>query len=77
MLVITRRSGESFMIGSNIEVIISDVSRDSVRISIDAPKEIPILRKELIEATNTNRQACRIIESSTLIALKNNMTSNK
>ena len=48
MLVLTRRSGESFFIGDNIEIKVSDISGDKVRISIDAPREISVLRSELL-----------------------------
>lgn len=49
MLVLTRKPNESIMIGDNIEVSILSVSasRDKVRIGIEAPREIPVFRKEI------------------------------
>ena len=47
MLVITRREGESFIIGDNIEVVILKAG-SQVRIGINAPQDIQILRTELI-----------------------------
>jgi carbon storage regulator len=47
-LVISRRAGEGFMIGETICVRIVSISGNQVRIAIDAPQEIPILREELM-----------------------------
>lgn len=47
MLVITRTEGQSFKIGDNIEVHISDIKNKHAKISISAPKDVKILRSEL------------------------------
>lgn len=49
MLVITRKKGESLMIGDDIEVTIAKLDDGSVKLGINAPKEVTILRKELYE----------------------------
>lgn len=49
MLVITRKKGESILIGDNIEISISKIEDGSVKLAINAPKEVTILRKELYE----------------------------
>lgn len=49
MLVISRKFGEELVIGDNIIVSIQRVSGDCVRLGIEAPKEIPVVRSELIE----------------------------
>ena len=49
MLTISRRVGESFVIDDDIEVIVQQINRSSVRISIKAPEDVAILRKELYE----------------------------
>lgn len=49
MLVITRKKGESLLIGDDIEIKIVKVDDGSVKIAIDAPKEKTILRKEVYE----------------------------
>jgi len=57
MLIITRKEGESFFIGDNIEIIITKVADGNVKIGIEAPKEMIILRKELykeVESENIN-----------------------
>lgn len=47
MLVLSRKIGESIMIGDNTEVIVSDVKGNRVVFAVNAPKEIPIRRGEL------------------------------
>lgn len=49
MLVLTRRQGESIRIGSDVRVTIVTSSGGQVRIAIDAPMEVGILREELFE----------------------------
>ncbi len=57
MLILRRKTGESLVIGENVRVTVMDVYEGSVRLAIDAPREIPILRSELLEAQNANRDA--------------------
>jgi carbon storage regulator len=47
LLVLTRKTGQSIMIGDDIEVSVLAVSRDKIRIGITAPKEVPVFRKEV------------------------------
>lgn len=49
MLVLSRKKNQSVMIGEDIEIIITDIAEDKVRIGITAPKSLKIFRKELIE----------------------------
>ncbi|ABR36405.1 carbon storage regulator CsrA [Clostridium beijerinckii] len=61
MLIITRKKGESLMIGDDIEITISKIDDGSVKIGINAPKNISILRKELYEEVmEENKQAIKI-----------------
>lgn len=61
MLIITRKKGESLMIGDDIEITISKIEDGSVKIGINAPKNITILRKELYEQVKEeNKQAINI-----------------
>lgn len=49
MLVLTRKEGESLLIGNNVEIKIVSVDGRTVRLSIRAPKAVTIVRKELKE----------------------------
>jgi carbon storage regulator len=49
MLVFTRKSGESLMIGDEVEVKILSLSGDQVRIGISAPRQIAVHRSEIYE----------------------------
>jgi len=49
LLVLSRKKNQSIMIGDDIEIIITDMSEDKVKIGIIAPKSLKIFRKELIE----------------------------
>lgn len=48
MLVLTRKIGETILIGDNIKIQLIEVSKDSVKIGISAPKDITVLRGEIL-----------------------------
>ncbi len=61
MLALTRKPGQQIMIGDNILINIVDVQGDSVRIAIDAPREIKIYRGELYRAiVEENKRAITV-----------------
>jgi carbon storage regulator len=47
MLVLTRKTNQSIMIGDDVEVSVLAVSRDKIRLGITAPRDIPVFRKEV------------------------------
>ena len=47
MLLLTRRIGERFMIGDNIEVVVLDVHASQIKLGIQAPKDVPVHREEV------------------------------
>ena len=60
MLVLTRKANESIMIGDNIEVSVLSVLGEKVRLGIQAPREVPVFRKEVyLEIQAQDLQATR------------------
>lgn len=57
MLILTRRVGESIMIGGNIVVTLLGVNGNQARVGITAPKEIPVHREEIAERIRKEREA--------------------
>ncbi|MDW0110812.1 carbon storage regulator CsrA [Sporosarcina aquimarina] len=58
MLVLSRKPNETIKIGDNIELRIIEVKGDNVKIGIEAPKSVDILRGELVQSiSDTNAEA--------------------
>ena len=58
-MILQRKAGESLVIGDDITVRVVSVDGTRVRLAIDAPEAIPILRSELIVARAANRDSAR------------------
>lgn len=70
MLVITRKKGESIRIGDNIEIKIIKIYDGSVKIAIEAPKEVVILRGELYKQVEEENKSAVLFEKSVLKNIK-------
>lgn len=58
MLVLTRKKGESIMIGDQIELVVISVEGDLVKLGIKAPQQVEIYRKEIYQLIQqSNREA--------------------
>lgn len=49
MLILTRRVGETLVIGDDVKVAVLGVKGNQVRLGIDAPKDIPVNREEIYQ----------------------------
>lgn len=77
MLILSRKKQESFVISDNIEITVLEVQGDKVRIGITAPKDIPVLRKEIIETTELNKEASAKSSEQDLDVLKQYLNAQK
>jgi carbon storage regulator len=56
MLVLSRRNGERIVIDGNITVTVVEIRGNQVRLGIEAPKEVPVWRGELVLAAARERE---------------------
>ncbi|MFA0809289.1 carbon storage regulator CsrA [Microbulbifer epialgicus] len=56
MLILTRRIGETLMIGDDITVSVAGVQGNQVRLAIDAPRSVPVHREEIYKKIINGRQ---------------------
>ncbi len=64
MLILTRRAGESVMVGSDITITVLGVKGTQVRIGINAPKEVAVHREEIYERIQSEKNAEKGAEES-------------
>ena len=69
MLVIRRRAGESIVIAEGIEIQVLETTPTRVKLGIKAPKEVPVLRKEVQLTGQQNRTAAQEIRLDQLMPL--------
>ena len=69
MLILRRKKNESILIGDNIRVTITECASNGVRLAIEAPKQISVIREELFEAEKMNK-ASLAPESSSVRSLR-------
>ena len=55
MLVLTRKTNQSIMIGDDVEVSVLSVLGETVRLGIQAPREVPVFRKEVYLEIHADR----------------------
>ena len=61
MLILSRKIGESIILDDKTTITIKEIGKDGVKIMVDAPKNVKILRKELVDTvTDMNKNAAAI-----------------
>lgn len=67
MLALSRKQGESIMIGSDIEITVLEVKGEQIKIGISAPKSIPVYRKEIYtQIQEANKETVSSIDIESL-----------
>jgi len=64
MLVIRRRAGESVFIGDDVEIHVLEISATQVKLGIQAPRRVPVLRREIYLTAAENRTAASLASDS-------------
>lgn len=73
--MLARKKNESILIGEDIEIIVSEISEDKVKLAIKAPKSMKVFRKELlIEVEQENKESA---ETANVDIQQINMAINK
>ena len=57
MLVLSRKKNESIVINKDITIVVVEIRGDKVRLGVEAPKEVPVHRREVYDAIKRNEQA--------------------
>lgn len=67
MLALSRKQGESIMIGSDIEITVLEVKGEQIKIGISAPKSVPVYRKEIYtQIQDVNRESVASLDVESL-----------
>jgi carbon storage regulator len=57
MLVLSRKKNESIVINNDITIVVVEIRGDKVRLGVEAPKEVPVHRREVYDAIRRNELA--------------------
>ena len=57
MLVLSRKKNESIVINNDITIVVVEIRGDKVRLGVEAPKEVPVHRREVYEAIKRSEMA--------------------
>jgi carbon storage regulator len=66
MLIITRRPGEKIVLGDDIVVTVMEISGQTARIGVDAPKAVPVYREEIWAAVKEENEAAAAADAGSL-----------
>ena len=75
MLVLSRKVGEAIVLDDKTIVTIKEITKDGVKLAVEAPREVKILRKELVDSVKEENQAATMTFSPS--AMKSLMKNKK
>jgi carbon storage regulator len=75
MLILSRKIDQGIRIGDEIEISVTKIEGDSVKIGISAPRSISILRREILEEMQTSNQAAAVQSSAPEGVLKSTLAA--
>jgi carbon storage regulator len=64
MLVLSRKLGEKIYIGDNICITVVDIDRGKIRLGIEAPRDVPIYRQELLPLNHPRPDAAHAVPTA-------------
>jgi len=68
MLILTRKVGESIVIGDDVVVTVVEASRDQVRLGVNAPRHISVHREEVYAQISRENEAARTIDTTGIVS---------
>lgn len=68
MLALSRKKGESLILNNNIEITVLEIRGDQIKLGINAPKDVPVYRKEVYQQIEEVNKAA--VQSKGLLNLK-------
>ncbi len=78
MLVLTRKTGQKIIINNNIEVTVLETRGDTVKLGVNAPREVTIYREEIFEEIKkTNQQATESLNLDEATQIANQSSNSK
>jgi carbon storage regulator len=69
MLVLTRKQGQSIVIGDSIEIFVVEVRGDQIRLGIQAPRSVPVLRREVLDQIGTENREAALADTESISTL--------
>jgi carbon storage regulator len=76
MLVLSRKKNESIVINNDITIVVVDIRGDKVRLGVEAPKEVPVHRREVFDLIKQN-EAKALEEATRAAATSEEATSEE